>query len=164
MRTYVTIDLQVACSPEGVPDVSLFTRWATAAVGNRRDTAEISIRVVDASEGADLNQQWRNKQGPTNVLSFPSDFPDELNIPLLGDMVICAPVVAREAREQHKTLQAHWAHMVIHGTLHLLGYDHIEDRDAQVMESLEIELLEALGFPDPYQATPSLKHSGEDRG
>ncbi|WP_330925977.1 rRNA maturation RNase YbeY [Candidatus Sororendozoicomonas aggregata] len=163
MKTSATIDLQVACSAEGVPDVSLFTRWATAAVGNSRASAEISIRVVDAIEGAELNQHWRNKQGPTNVLSFPCDFPDELNIPLLGDLVICAPVIAREAREQHKTPQAHWAHMVIHGTLHLLGYDHIEDSDARVMELLEIELLEALGFPNPYQATPSFNHSGEDR-
>ncbi len=97
-----------------------------------------------------LNGQFRNKPRPTNVLSFPSDIPAELELPLLGDIVICAPVVRSEAAEQDKTLQAHWAHMTVHGSLHLLGYDHIDDDEAELMEALETRVLAGLGLPCPY--------------
>ncbi|WP_263080479.1 rRNA maturation RNase YbeY [Endozoicomonas sp. Mp262] len=151
MSTHVQVDLQIASSSQSLPSQQDFEQWATAAVGQHRDHAEISLRIVDIEEGADLNQQWRNKTGPTNVLSFPSELPPELELPLLGDLVICAPVVEKEARQQEKQLAAHWAHMVVHGTLHLLGYDHIEDHQAEEMESLEIQILKKLGYPNPYQ-------------
>lgn len=122
----------------------------TTASENHRENIEVSIRIVDESESAELNQRYRNKKGPTNVLSFPVDLPESLNLPLLGDLVLCAPVVTQEAQEQGKTELAHWAHMVIHGTLHLLGYDHQADEDARVMESCEISIMKKLGFANPY--------------
>ena len=151
MSAQVTVDLQVASDSQHLPSLDELQVWATAAVGSVRHEAEISLRIVDIKEGAELNEQWRNKSGPTNVLSFPSDLPPELELPLLGDLVVCAPVVEKEAQQQSKQLQAHWAHMIVHGTLHLLGYDHIEDQQAEKMESLETAIMKALGFPDPYQ-------------
>lgn len=145
------IDLQVASESNSLPSEEQLTAWATAAVRDERDEAEISIRIVDAEEGQELNNQWRQKGYATNVLSFPSDLPEELGLPLLGDLVICAPVVEREADEQQKTLTSHWAHMVIHGTLHLLGYDHIEDDEAEAMEALETRIMKSLAFNDPYE-------------
>ncbi|KEQ16847.1 rRNA maturation RNase YbeY [Endozoicomonas numazuensis] len=155
MSSDVYVDIQIASESSSLPSETDFQQWAMAAVGSHREEAEISLRIVDIEEGTELNQQWRQKTGPTNVLSFPSDLPESLNLPLLGDLVICAPVVEREAREQDKTLQAHWAHMMVHGTLHLLGYDHIEDDEAEAMESLETTILQDLGFPDPYQSEKS---------
>ncbi|MCL6416721.1 rRNA maturation RNase YbeY [Aestuariirhabdus sp. Z084] len=146
------LDLQLACEGQA-PAPESFQRWAECALTGRREQAELSVRLVDETESAALNQQYRDKSGPTNVLSFPTDFPAELELPLLGDLVICVPVVEREAQQQQKPLEAHWAHMVIHGTLHLLGYDHIDDNDALVMESLETQLLTGLGYNDPYQPT-----------
>lgn len=125
-------------------------RWVRAALGDRREQAEVTVRIVDQDEGADLNQAFRSKQGPTNVLSFPFAAQPGVDVALLGDIVICAPVVAREAGDQGKTPEAHWAHMVVHGTLHLLGYDHIDSRQASRMEALEISILEHLGYPNPY--------------
>ncbi|OQX33803.1 MAG: rRNA maturation RNase YbeY [Oceanospirillales bacterium LUC14_002_19_P2] len=146
----IHIDLQVNSDSDNLLSEATLTQWAETAVGTARDETEISILIVDTEEGAELNQTWRNKQGPTNVLSFPSDLPEELGLPLIGDLVICAPVVEKEALEQQKTLEAHWAHMVVHGTLHLLGYDHIEDADALEMEALETQVLTGLGYPAPY--------------
>ena len=147
----VHIDLINNSNSKQLPGLSDLELWATAAVGQQREEAEISLLIVDEAEGAELNQQWRNKNGPTNVLSFPSDLPAELGLPLLGDLVICAPVVAKEALEQKKSLSSHWAHMVVHGTLHLLGFDHIDDDQAEEMESLEADILARIGYPDPYQ-------------
>ena len=147
----VHIDLINNSDSTQLPELSDLELWATAAVGEQREEAEISLLIVDEAEGAELNQQWRNKNGPTNVLSFPSDLPAELGLPLLGDLVICAPVVAKEALEQKKSLSSHWAHMVVHGTLHLLGFDHIDDDQAEEMESLETDILARIGYPDPYQ-------------
>ena len=114
--------------------------------------AELTIRIVDEAESRMLNETYRHQQGPTNVLSFPFEPPiSEVDTALLGDIVICAPVVAREAAEQGKPLEAHWAHMVVHGVLHLQGYDHQNDTEAKQMEALEIRILDALGYPDPYQ-------------
>jgi probable rRNA maturation factor len=110
----------------------------------------MTIRVVDEDEIRQLNRDYRGKDYATNVLSFESDLPPELDIPLLGDIIICPAVVQREAAEQCKTLDAHWAHMVIHGTLHLQGYDHIEDSEAEAMEALEIAIMQQLGYADPY--------------
>lgn len=143
-------------SSETVPEEDDLRRWVAAALAGRRgkDT-EISLRLVDREEMATLNKAWRGKSGPTNVLSFPSDLPPDLDHPLLGDVVICAPVVRDEAREQGKSLDAHWAHMAVHGTLHLLGYDHIDDDEAEAMEALETAVLAALNYPCPYRGEQS---------
>lgn len=146
----VFIDVQRATSHTDLPSDDDLTRWAAAAVGNCRPEAEIALRIVDEDESQALNSQYRGKDKPTNVLSFPADIPEELGLPLLGDLVICAPVVAVEAEQQRKAPTAHWAHMVVHGTLHLLGYDHIEDDEAEIMENLETRILAQLGFSDPY--------------
>lgn len=133
-----------------LPDESDFSRWINAALAGRRDAAEITVRIVGLSESAQLNETYRQKIGPTNVLSFNYDCPQDIGLPLMGDLVICAPVVFTEAREQRKTYIAHWAHMVVHGSLHLLGYDHIDEDEARQMEALETDLLARLGCPDPY--------------
>ena len=145
------LDLQIALDLPGLPAESDFRRWAEAALagaGYARD-AELTLRVVNEAEGAALNEAYRHKQGPTNVLSFPFAAPPEIESALLGDIVICAPVVLREAVVQGKTPEAHWAHLVAHGVLHLLGYDH-DEAQAEAMESLEIRILAGLGYPDPY--------------
>ena len=153
----VTVDIQNA-SAESVPDEDDIRSWISDALNavlpEGTSAREISVRLVDNDEMADLNGRYRDKPQPTNVLSFPSELPDELELPLLGDIVICAPVVNREAEQQGKTLAAHWAHMAVHGTLHLLGYDHIEDEDAQRMESLETRILAGMGLPCPYEQPP----------
>lgn len=149
--TTVYVDVMVNSTSTQLPEQTDLEQWVAAAVAQHRDEAEVSVLIVDTEEGAELNEQWRGKQEPTNVLSFPSDLPAELNLPLLGDLIICAPVVEREAQEQSKALQAHWAHMMIHGTLHLLGYDHIIEAEAEEMEALETKILAELGYPDPYQ-------------
>jgi len=148
------LDLQRA-TEAAAPDDAAFRRWCELALRQRSADSEMTIRLVDLDEGRDLNHTYRHKDYATNVLSFPADVPDELlDIPLLGDLVICVPVVEREAAEQGKALEAHWAHLVIHGCLHLLGYDHIDDDEAEEMEALERTLLAELGHPDPY-ADPS---------
>ncbi|PIE39244.1 MAG: rRNA maturation RNase YbeY [Gammaproteobacteria bacterium] len=143
------LDIQVACA-EPVPDEDEIRRFVTAALADHHNNAELSIRLVSEDEMTALNEQYRNKSGSTNVLSFPADLPPELGLALLGDIVICAAVVEREARVQNKDSLAHWAHMLIHGCLHLQGYDHIEHNDAERMEALEVELLANLGFSNPY--------------
>lgn len=147
----IELDLQVASDGGRLPATSDFRRWCELALRQRSADSELTIRLVDESEGRELNNTWRHKDYATNVLSFPADVPDDLlDIPLLGDLVICVPVVEREASEQGKSLDAHWAHLVIHGCLHLLGYDHIDDEEAEEMEALERILLAELGHPDPY--------------
>ncbi|UQY35771.1 rRNA maturation RNase YbeY [Pseudomonas fulva] len=147
----IELDLQVASVAGRLPAQADFQAWCAIALRQRSADSELTIRLVDEAEGRELNHTWRGKDYATNVLSFPADVPDELlDIPLLGDLVICVPVVEREAVEQGKTLDAHWAHLVIHGCLHLLGYDHIEDEEAEEMEALERLLLAELGHPDPY--------------
>ena len=144
------IDIQSE-SAEPVPDEDDIRRWIAAALaGQRTEDTEVSLRLVDEAEMAQLNRAWRGESGATNVLSFPSDLPSELQLPLLGDIVVCAPVVQREAREQAKALDAHWAHMLVHGTLHLLGYDHVDSDEAEAMEALESRILATLNYPCPY--------------
>lgn len=146
----ITVEVQNASSVDSLPPQTDFECWVQAALTGRREQAEVVIRVVDEDESAELNLRYRNKRGATNVLSFPADLPPALALPLLGDLVICAGIVAREAMEQDKPLAAHWAHMVIHGTLHLIGYDHIDDTEADTMEALEIAILDGLQLPNPY--------------
>ena len=147
---------------EDLPSDAVFQAWADVAGTRLTMQGEVVVRIVDTAESAALNLQYRHKDGPTNVLSFPSqlqsDMPAEMQAALvaelgdapLGDLVICAPVIAAEAAQQGKTLHAHWAHMLVHGLLHLLEYDHITPAEAQVMEALEIEILGKMGYPDPY--------------
>ncbi|WP_109079062.1 rRNA maturation RNase YbeY [Aggregatibacter kilianii] len=147
----MVIDLQIACENEtGLPTAQQIEQWATATVQPQSDEVEMTVRIVDEAESNELNLNYRGKDRPTNVLSFPFECPDEVELPLLGDLVICRQVVEREAQEQEKPLMAHWAHMVVHGSLHLLGYDHIEDDEAEEMESLETQIMTGLGFADPY--------------
>ncbi len=133
------------------PSRSQLQRWARQALATRRTHAALTVRIVDIPESAALNAAWRQRSGPTNVLSFPVSGLEQIAPELLGDIVICAPLVTAEAAAQGKLLEAHWAHLVVHGTLHLLGFDHVEERQARVMEALECELLTDLGFRDPYQ-------------
>ncbi len=146
----VTVDFQLAFEGD-TPAESAFQRWAQAALANVEEDCELSIRLVDADESAELNSQYRGKTGPTNVLSFPFDSDIPLQPKLLGDLVICVPVVETEAEQQGKQTQHHWAHMVIHGCLHLLGYDHIEDDEAEQMETLEIQILQTMDIANPYE-------------
>lgn len=154
----LTVDIQRASDTEGLPADDQLIRWARAGWQQAHDS-EVTLRLVDEAESRSLNHQYRGKDKPTNVLSFPFEAPAGITVPLAGDLVICAPVVAREAAEQSKTTEAHWAHMVIHGLLHLQGYDHIEDNEAVVMEALETRLLQKLGFSNPYETEESEPHS-----
>ncbi len=147
----VIIDLQIATENSAdLPTEQQIQQWANAAVRAENVEPEITVRIVDEAESHQLNLTYRGKDKPTNVLSFPFECPDEVELPLLGDLVICRQVVEREAQEQSKPLTAHWAHMVVHGSLHLLGYDHIEEDEAEEMESLESQIMRSLGFADPY--------------
>ncbi len=156
-RGPVRLDIAVgyAVPRKGVPAAGSFRRWAGAALAGRIRQADLAIRIVDSDEGRALNRHYRGKDYATNVLSFPAELPEGLppgvRMPLLGDLVICAPVVAREAREQGKPLAAHYAHLTVHGVLHLLGWDHEDGPEAEAMEQLEREILAGLGIEDPYR-------------
>ncbi|MCL1525316.1 rRNA maturation RNase YbeY [Xanthomonas nasturtii] len=152
----VRLDVAVsyALPRAGLPSAVSFRKWVAAALKGRIREADLAVRVVDEKEGCSLNHHYRGKDYATNVLSFPAELPEGLpkgiKMPLLGDLVICAPVVAREAAEQGKSLAAHYAHLTVHGTLHLLGWDHEDDKEADAMEQLEREILADLGIDDPY--------------
>ena len=148
------LDVQLAVAKENdLPTEEQLTQWATAALKARteHEEPELTIRIVDEAESQELNHDYRGKDKPTNVLSFPFEAPAHVPIPLLGDLIVCKQVVEREAIEQGKTLTAHWAHMIVHGCLHLLGYDHIEDEEAEEMEGIERVVMKDLGFEDPYK-------------
>jgi len=154
MMNDIYIDLQNACDSEDLPSETEFQSWVTNALADYRTEAEVSIRLVNVDESQSLNFEYRGKEKPTNVLSFPFEIPPgipaaEMNH-LLGDLVICSSVVEAEAKEQNKQLNDHWAHMVTHGLLHLLGYDHIKDDEAELMEQLERDILAKQGISDPY--------------
>lgn len=145
-----TIDVQYIYRDKHMPAKKKIREWAAAALGKYRDRGALTIRIVDETESGQLNEKWRKMAGATNVLSFPAGGAGVIAPDLLGDVVICAPVVRREALEQDKSFHAHLAHMVVHGVLHLLGFDHVKKREAAIMESIEIELLASLGYPNPY--------------
>lgn len=149
------VDVQIASDNQALPETAALIKWVELAT-QQRSLAEVVIRVVDEDESAELNETYRQKKGPTNVLSFPFEMPPELpndaiSDDILGDLVICAPVVVKEAKEQGKAVLSHWAHMVVHGCLHLQGYDHINECDAQAMEAIEIDLLSRIGINNPYE-------------
>ena len=153
----IEVDVQLACEGIAVPSADIVTSWVARAVDAAAeiDDAEVSVRVVDADEMQALNREYRDKDKPTNVLSFPAGpvagMPEGETV-LLGDIVVCASVVHAEAAEQGKSDTDHWAHMLVHGTLHLLGFDHVLDEDAAAMEALEIRILASQGIADPYGA------------
>lgn len=154
----VELDLQVSDTLEpqylnSVPNENELKQWiltGLACTGNLTEIKQLTVRVVGETEISELNQTYRHKRGATNVLSFPVDLPTDIALPLLGDIVVCVAVLEKEAQLQQKPLQRHWAHIVIHGVLHLLGYDHNTDAEAAVMESLEVEILSKIGYPNPY--------------
>ena len=145
------IDIQNVSSTKSLPADKIIENWAKQALDRQHKDAEITLRIVDEEEGKQLNKNWRNKDYATNVLSFPVGEVIKQAPKLLGDIVICAPVVEREAREQKKELIAHWAHLIIHGILHLQGYDHEVEEEAEKMESLEINILKKIGYANPYE-------------
>jgi probable rRNA maturation factor len=147
----LALDVQRASVAAELPGEAQLRRWARAALADIGGNHELTVRIVDAPESAALNAEYRHKQGPTNVLSFPFEAPPGMSSRLLGDLVLCADVVQHEAREQGKSPQAHWAHMIVHGVLHLRGFDHLTTVEAQAMETLETEILACLGYPNPYE-------------
>lgn len=148
MKIHLDVQREVA----GLPKNGELLKWLseTLSFENHSDT-EITIRFVSENESAELNQQYRHKKGSTNILSFPFESPAEIELELLGDLVICSDVVKQQAKEQNKEELTHWAHMVVHGTLHLLGYDHLTEAEANIMEEKEIKILSQLGYTDPYR-------------
>lgn len=147
------LGVSYALARRGLPAAVSFRRWVAAALQGRIRRADLALRLVDEREGRALNRHYRGKDYATNVLSFPAELPPgvQLELPILGDLVLCAPVVAREAREQGKPLAHHYAHLTVHGVLHLLGFDHIDAREAEAMELLERQILAELGIGDPYR-------------
>ncbi|QBY05388.1 rRNA maturation RNase YbeY [Thalassotalea sp. HSM 43] len=150
---HICIDIQVACDNSELPNAEQLQRWADAALASYNKPFELTIRMVSSEESQQLNHEYRGKDKPTNVLSFPFEVPEGIELDLLGDLVVCADVVEHEAKQQNKPLFAHWAHMIIHGCLHLLGFDHINEDDANEMEAIEIKLLAELGISNPYIAS-----------
>ncbi|MDO8954752.1 MAG: rRNA maturation RNase YbeY [Gammaproteobacteria bacterium] len=145
------ITIQIASEAHAHPSSAQLRKWAKLVLqAEKADDKQITFRVADADEVQHLNLTYRHKDKPTNVLSFPMDAPPGVQFPMLGDIILCSEVINHEAKTQGKSTEAHWAHMVVHGILHLLGFDHIEDQDAELMEAREIMLLNQLGFSDPY--------------
>jgi len=145
-----SIDLQIATDNPSIPSIKEIQTWVDETLKEYNQSFELTIRIVDETEIAQLNNTFRKQDKPTNVLAFPCQLPKELKGNTLGDTVICASVVQRQAKEQNKLLQAHWAHMLVHSTLHLLGFDHEDDDCALKMETKEIKILDRLGFSNPY--------------
>ena len=154
MSAPLTLHIRSDVGWKGLPAARSFRQWIALALkgAKRRRAAEVNVLITDADTGRALNRDFRGKDYATNVLSFPTELPPGVKSPLIGDLALSAPVVAREAAEQGKRLRDHYAHMVMHGTLHLLGHDHVDDRDAERMEALETRLLATLGIADPYAA------------
>ncbi len=144
------LEVQAVFESDDQPDEKQLQTWVDAALAGFTQDTEIVIRIVDEPESTQLNQQYRHKHGPTNILSFPFEAPPNIKLDLLGDLVICAPVLKKEALEQQKLLSDHWAHIIVHGVLHLLGYDHIDESEAELMENKEIAILSNLNIKNPY--------------
>lgn len=144
------VEIQTASKTLNAPKSELIQRWVNTALHDFPKDSEVVVRIVDEAESAQLNKKYRHKDGATNVLSFPSGLPDVVDLNLLGDLVVCAPVILKEATEQQKKTEDHWAHIIVHGVLHLLGYDHLNDNDADIMETKEIGILQQLNISNPY--------------
>ena len=148
------VDLQIVSTSNQIPSISDFQIWVDVVLNNNTPPLEVLIRLVDTAESADLNKRYRQKKGATNILSFPFEAPEMIESPLLGDLIICVPIIENEALEQKKPLLNHWAHITFHGLLHLCGYDHIKEVDAKIMEAKEISLLKTLLIDNPYEEQP----------
>ncbi|MEN9916756.1 MAG: endoribonuclease YbeY [Pseudomonadota bacterium] len=146
----IKITLQIIASNTFIPSRYFLQRWVNKALAKQVTTNQVNIRLVSKKESAELNSHYRHKKGPTNILSFPFEPPPGISSAFLGDLVVCAALVNQQAKQQEKTRLAHWAHLIIHGCLHLIGYDHVHDKDANKMEALEIQLLKELGYENPY--------------
>jgi probable rRNA maturation factor len=146
-----SVEIQTIFASPEQPNEALIQLWIDTALADIEQDTEIVVRIVDEQESAELNETYRHKHGATNILSFPVEIPEGIDLNLLGDLVICAPVLEKEAQQQGKILAHHWAHIIIHGVLHLLGYDHLDDEQAEEMESKEIALLQKLNIPNPYE-------------
>ena len=146
----LNVEVQYAVSNMDVPQEEQFQQWSTVIPTEKDTQQEVSIRVVEEDEIAELNLRFRKKKGSTNVLAFPAEYPPGVELNFIGDIVICAPVVIKQAQDQGKLLESHWAHMTLHGILHLQGYDHIDEHEANIMEALEVQLMTKLGYPNPY--------------
>ncbi len=146
-----SVEIQTIFTSAGQPDEQQIQLWVDTALADIQQDTEIVVRIVDEHESAELNEIYRHKKGATNILSFPVEIPEGIDLNLLGDLVICAPVLEQEALQQDKILAHHWAHIIIHGVLHLLGYDHIDNEQAEEMENKEIALLQKLNIHNPYQ-------------
>jgi probable rRNA maturation factor len=144
------VDVQLAVDNGGLPSTAAITGWAHAAWQGAEDPADVVVRITGEEESHRLNLEYRGMNRPTNVLSFPFDPVPEIDFHHVGDLVICAPIVVREAQEQGKPVEAHWAHMVVHGMLHLQGFDHVRPQEADEMEALETSILIRLGYSAPY--------------
>jgi probable rRNA maturation factor len=147
----MSMEIQNVSGFDLLPKDELMIKWADQALDEQHKEAEITLRVVNIEEGQELNKEWRKKDAATNVLSFPVGEVIEHAPNLLGDIVICAPIVEQEAKEQGKDIEAHWAHLIIHGILHLQGYDHLSDEEANIMETKEIQILKKSGYANPYE-------------
>jgi len=145
------LDIQIVSQSKQLPDQEQFQYWVDAVLKDDSQDSEFVIRIVDEAEMIQFNGQYRDKKGSTNILSFPFEVPEGIDSNLLGDILVCAPVVEKEAKQQHKELDNHWAHMIVHGVLHLLGYDHVGDQDAEEMEALEIKILKKIKIRNPYE-------------
>lgn len=146
----VKVEVQYAVTDSNIPTEQDFQNWASVIEAKYNECEDVAIRIVDENEITNLNNEYRKKAQATNVLAFPAEIPEGTGLPFIGDIVICAPIVAKQAAEQGKSLLSHWAHLTLHGILHLQGYDHIDSADAQIMEQLEVQLMQKLGFPNPY--------------
>ncbi len=145
------LEFQIESQSSKLPKHEQFQYWVDTVLTDNSQDSEIVIRIVDEQEMTQFNEQYRHKIGPTNILSFPSDLPEDIDSPLLGDLLICAPVMEQESFQQGKKLEHHWAHIIFHGILHLLGYNHIEQNEAEEMESLEVKLLNTINIANPYE-------------
>jgi probable rRNA maturation factor len=145
------LDIQTVSQSKQLPKQEHFQLWVDAVLNDATQESEVVIRIVDEEEMTQFNQQYRKKTGSTNILSFPFEIPDGVDSDLLGDLLVCAPVVEKESKQQNKELEHHWAHLIVHGTLHLLGHDHIDDAEAEEMEALEIKILKTIKIENPYR-------------
>ena len=154
------VDIQFASAASGLPTAAAIRKWVAAALLESQRDAELTVRIVDEDEISELNQNYRHKSGPTNVLSFPAELPETAGLNLLGDIVICASIVVAEAGAQGKSADAHWAHMIVHGTLHLQGFDHQNEAQAAKMEDYEVDILARLGYSNPYETGDPVVDNG----
>lgn len=145
------LDFQIVSKSKQLPSSALFKGWVDAVLQDKSQDSEVVIRIVDEDEMIHFNEQYRDKKGSTNILSFPFEPPEGVESDLLGDLLVCASVIEAEAQQQNKKLKHHWAHMIIHGVLHLIGYNHLEQLEAEEMESLEIKILRSIKIDNPYE-------------